>query len=271
MSDKKLILEEISEKDGIAWLTLNRPERKNALSRSLMAELIACLKRLRDNTKIRCIVTTGAGDSYSSGLDLHDLRDTWKRKRRWREGGSTAEIVRLLRDAPQITVAAVNGYCLGGGLVLLNGHDLAIAADNAQIGMPEIIRGSYGATATPTLFRSGVPFKKAFDIQLTGENLSGEGAERIGLVSRVVPGKELIPYVREFARKIASRNPVTLEHAKIAAYTAMELGFDMSLKADDMASHRMRYYTDPLNDVEGYLKSQKGGGSVDYVKPDSKS
>lgn len=270
MSDKKLVLEKISEKDGIAWLTFNRPEKKNALSRALMAELIETLKGLRENDRIRCIVTTGAGDSYCSGLDLYDLRDTWKRKRRWDEGGSTGEIVALLRNCPQITVAAVNGYCLGGGLALVNGHDLAIAADTAKLGMPEIIRGSFGATATSTLFHTGIPFKHAFYVQLTGRNLSGEEAERVGLVSRVVPEKELMGFVNELAREIASRDPVPLEHAKIAAYMEMDMEFSMALKTDDLVSHRMRYYANPLSDVEGYLQSQKGGGNVGYVKPQKK-
>jgi enoyl-CoA hydratase/carnithine racemase len=270
MAEKKLVLEKISESEGVAWLTFNRPEKKNALSRALMAELIDILKALRENDKIRCIVTTGAGDSYCSGLDLYDLRDTWKRKRRWFEGGSTVEIVTLLRNCPQITIAAINGYCLGGGLAVINGHDLAVAADTAKLGMPEIIRGSFGATATSTLFHAGIPFKKAFYVQLTGRNLSGEEAERVGLVSKVVPEKELIPFVNELAREIASRHPVPLEHAKIAAYMEMDMEFNMALKTDDLVSHRMHVYANPLNDVEGYLQSQKGGGSVAYVKPERK-
>lgn len=270
MAEKKLVLAEISEGEGIARLTFNRPEKKNALSRALMAELIALLKELRENDNIRCIVTTGAGDSYCSGLDLHDLRDTWKRRRRWFEGGSTVEIVQLLRSCPQITIAAINGYCLGGGLAVVNGHDLAVAADTAKLGMPEIIRGSFGATATSTLFHAGIPFKKAFYVQLTGRNLSGAEAERAGLVSKVVPEKELMSFVNELAREIASRHPVPLEHAKIAAYMDMYMEFNMALKTDDLVSHRMHVYANPLNDVDGYLKSQKGGGSLDYVKPDLK-
>src|ERR671924_2140435 len=168
MVEMKTVLQKIDEQSGVAWLTLNRPEKKNAMSRGLMAELIALLKELRDNDKIRCIVTTGAGNSYSSGLDLYDLRESWKRKRRWDEGGSTYEIVKVLRSLPQVTVASVRGWCLGGGLALINGHDLVVAADSAKFGMPEIIRGSYGATATPSLFHAGIPVKKAFYISLTG-------------------------------------------------------------------------------------------------------
>ncbi len=267
MKQNKLLVENISEKDGIAWLTLNRPERKNALSRALMAELIDALKRLRENDRVRCIVTTGTGDAYCSGLDLYDLRESWKRKRRWDEGGSTFEIVKLLRACPQVTIAAVRGWCLGGGLALLNGHDLAIASDNAKIGMPEVIRGSFGAAATSTLFHSGIPFKKAFYVQLTGRNLSAGEAERVGLISQVVSDEKLMPYVEELAHEISSRNGATLEHAKIAAYMEKDMDFESALRTDDLVSHRMRMYTNPLSDVEGYLQSQKGGASTKYVKP----
>jgi trans-feruloyl-CoA hydratase/vanillin synthase len=270
MVEMKTVLQKIDEHAGVAWLTLNRPEKKNAMSRMLMAEMISILKELRDNDKIRCIVTTGAGNSYSSGLDLYDLRESWKRKRKWDEGGSTYEIVKLLRACPQITLAAVNGWCLGGGLALLNGHDLAVAAESAIFGMPEIIRGSYGAVATSTLFHAGIPFKKAFYIQLTGRNLSAAEAERIGLVSQVVPDNQLLSYVEELAKEIGSRNATTLESAKIAAYMEKDMDFDTALRTDDLVSHRMRYYTNPLNDVEGYLQSQKGGGSTRYVKPEDR-
>jgi enoyl-CoA hydratase/carnithine racemase len=270
MAETKTVLQKINEQDGVAWLTLNRPEKKNALSRALMAELISLLKELRENDNVRCIVTTGAGNSYSSGLDLYDLRDSWKRKRRWEEGGSTVEIVKLLRSCPQVTVAAINGWCLGGGLALLNGHDLAVAAESAQFGMPEIIRGSYGAVATSTLFHSGIPFKKAFYIQLTGRNLSASEAERVGLISQVVPDSQLVGYVDELAREIGTRNPATLESAKIAAYMEKDMNFDAALRTDDLVSHRMRYYTNPLSDVEDYLHSQKGGGSTRYVKPEDR-
>ncbi len=270
MVEMKTILQRIDEGSGVAWLTLNRPEKKNAMSRNLMAEMIGVLKELRDNDKIRCIVTTGAGNSYSSGLDLYDLRQSWTRKRRWDEGGSTYEIVQLLRAAPQVTVAAVNGWCLGGGLALLNAHDLAVAGESAMFGMPEVIRGSYGAVATSTLFHSGIPFKKAFYVQLTGRNLTAAEAERVGLVSQVVPDKELMAYVEQLAQEIGSRNAATLESAKIAAYMEKDLPFDMALQTDDLVSHRMRYYTNPLSDVEGYLHSQKGGGTTGYVKPEDR-
>lgn len=268
MADSKLILSNISEQEGIAWLTLNRPEKKNALSIALLSELADVLQSIRDNEKIRCIVTMGAGDSYSSGRDLYDMR-TQSHRRRIRGGdGGVVEIVKILRSCPQITLAAVKGWCLGGGLAMINGHEIVIAAETAKFGMPEVIRGSYGATATPTLFHSGVPLKKAFYISVTGRNLTGAEAERIGLISQAVPEKDLLPFVETLAREIASRNPATLEHAKIAAYMEKDVDLDTALRMDDLVSHRMRYYTNPLSDVEGYLQSQKGGGTVGYKKPD---
>jgi trans-feruloyl-CoA hydratase/vanillin synthase len=267
MPDAKLIAANIDENIGIAWLTLNRPEKKNALSIALLAELADVLRVLADKDKIRCIVTAGAGDSYSSGRDLYDMRGQDNRRRT--RGGGVAEIVDIMRKLPQVTVAKVRGWCLGGGLALINGHDLVITADDAKFGMPEVIRGSYGATATPSLFHAGIPFKKAFFISLTGRNLTGIEAERVGLVSQVVPEQELDGYVETLAQELASRNGATLENAKIAAYMQKDLPFDMALKADDLVQHRLRYYTNPLSDVEGYLHSQKGGGTVKYKKPEN--
>jgi enoyl-CoA hydratase/carnithine racemase len=194
---------------------------------------------------------------------------THRRRNRGGDGG-VVEIVKILRSCPQITLAAVKGWCLGGGLALINGHELVVAADSAKFGMPEIIRGSYGATATPTLFHGGIAMKKAFYISLTGMNLTAAEAERVGLVSQVVPEQDLMPFVETLAREIASRNAATLEHAKIAAYMEREVNLDTALRMDDLISHRMRTYTNPLSDVEGYLHSQKGGGTVNYVKPEDK-
>jgi feruloyl-CoA hydratase/lyase len=269
MPDHNLINANIDEKEGIAWLTLSRPEKKNALSIALLADLSSILRSLAENDKIRCIVTTGAGDSYSSGRDLYDMRGQ-NNRRRTRGIGGVAEIVDIMRKLPQVTVAKVRGWCLGGGLAMINGHDLVVAADTAKFGMPEIIRGSYGATATPSLFHGAIPIKKAFYISLTGRNLTGVEAERIGLVSQVVPETELDSFVEMLVKELASRNGATLENAKIAAYMQKDLPFDMALKADDLVQHRLRYYTNPLNDVEGYLHSQKGGGTVNYVKPEDR-
>jgi enoyl-CoA hydratase/carnithine racemase len=268
MSDDQIVITEIDENSGVVAVKLNRPEKKNALSIALLRELRQQIVSIRDNEKLRCIVLCSAGDSFSSGRDLHDMRDASRKRSLWPdEADSVIGVVRALREAPQITIAAVQGYCLGGGMVLMNGCDLAIAAEDAKIGMPEILRGSYGRSATPTLFHSRIPIKQAFFIQLTGRNISGAEAARMGLVSQAVAKDDLQRYVSELAREIATRNPVALEHAKIAAYTELDLPFDLAVKADEAISHRMRFYTDPLADVDSYLKSQKGGPNARYRRP----
>ena len=273
MVDENLVITSVNTDDAVATLSLNRPEKKNALSRALLQNLAEAIEDVRARRDINCLILEAAGDSFCAGQDLYDLRKDWRTdgstKTIWGDHrGSTMQIVKLLRDAPQITIASVQGYCLGGGMVLMNGCDLAFAADDAMIGMPEIIRGSYGRSATPTLFHSRVPIKTAFYIQLTGHNLTGIEAARVGVVSKSVAPDALRDHVYEIARQIATRNPVALEHAKIAAYTEMDLSFDLAVKADDAIGHRMRFYTDPLSDVDGYLDSQKGGPNLDYRRPE---
>lgn len=265
-----LVLRQMEEDGRIAWLTLNRPTKKNALSTDLMAELIGLLKEIQEDASIRVVVLAGSGDSFCSGLDLHDLKRSHQEGRRWgSQGPTTFEIVRILRMMPQVVIASVHGWCLGGGLALVSGSDLAIASETAQLGMPEIIRGSYGAVATPTLFHSGIPAKLAFDIQLTGENLSGIEAQRVGLVSRVAPPDKLREYTLRMATGVAQRHPAALSHAKIAAYMQKDLPFIQALQVDELVRDRMRRFMDPLDDVDGYLKSQKSGTNQSYRKPDS--
>ncbi len=270
MANKKVLEKKLMEQDGVAVLTLNRPEKRNALSKDLLQQILDALEEIRESDHIRCVVTTGSGNSYSSGLDLYDLRESWTRRRRWYEESTVQKIINVLRLMPQVTLAAVNGYCLGGGLALLNGHDLAIAAQSAKFGMPEIIRGSFGQTATSTLFHTGIPVKKAFYIQITGRNLTADQAEKIGLVSEVVPDAALMDTALGLAKEIATRNPTALEHAKIAAYMERDVEFSKALRIDELVSYRMRSYTDPLGDVNGYLKSQKGGGSLSYQEREDK-
>jgi enoyl-CoA hydratase/carnithine racemase len=268
MPDKALVVTDLDEADGVATVRMNRPEKKNALSVALLRELVGAIQAVTRNPKVHVLVLDGAGDTFSSGRDLYDLSAGMEKKARWNdESESAIGVVRALRDAPQITIACVEGYCLGGGMVLMNGCDLAVAANDAQIGMPEILRGSYGRSATPTLFHSRIPMKQAFFIQITGHNLSGEEAARIGIVSKSVPLTDLRPYTQALAKEIATRNPVALEHAKIAAYTEVDLPFEQAVHADEAISHRLKYYTNPLPDVEGYLKSQKGGTNVSYRGP----
>jgi enoyl-CoA hydratase/carnithine racemase len=265
MDEAPLVTTEIDPVAGVARVCLNRPEKKNALSIKLIRELNASITALRDESRVHCILLDGAGDSFCSGRDLKDLRESYQGKPRFGDDRDVVMgVVRALREAPQITIACVEGYCLGGGLVLLNGCDIAIVAEDAKLGMPEILRGSYGRSATPTLFHARVPIKHAFFMQLTGKNISGVEAVRMGLASQAVPARDLRDCVSTLAREIATRDPAALEHAKAAAYSSLDLPFFMASRFDEAISYRQRVFTNPVGDVENYLRSQKGGTNTAY-------
>ena len=163
---------------------------------------------MRARPGLRVVVTRGSGPSYCSGLDLYYLREfSATPTGDWDRPGATVEMFHRLREFPRVTIAQVHGYCLGGGLALMNSHDLVIAATNAQIGMPEILRGSFGQMATSTLFHAGIPSKKAALIQLSGRNFSGAEADRLGLVSMAVEEAELESTVQELAAELVLAPP----------------------------------------------------------------
>ena len=134
----------------------------------------------------------------------------------WQRSSVPRMLSDCIREYPKVTIAQVHGYCLGHSMVNMFSHDLVVASETAQIGMPEITRGSFGQLATSNLFHSGVPRKKAAMIQLSGRYLSGRQADHLGLVSAAVPDDELETYTLNLAGEIASRHPAALAAAKIA-------------------------------------------------------
>ena len=263
------ILERLGE-TGVARITLNRPERRNALNPELVAEFEAALDQVRADSSLRVVVTRGSGPSYCSGLDLYFLRAySAEPPGDWDRPSPTVQLFHVVREFPRVMIAQVHGYCLGGGLALMNSHDLVVAATNAQIGMPEILRGSFGQMATSTLFHAGIPLKKAALIQLSGKNLSGAEADRLGLVSMAVEEDELETTVTALATEIGSRHPATLAHAKIAVQMGRDLSLQQAMQMDALVGARQRLAVDPLAHVEDYLHFQKGRANVEYRRPDA--
>jgi enoyl-CoA hydratase/carnithine racemase len=210
----------VKRKDGVAQITFNEPKRRNPLSLELMEETTAALKELASDPEIRVVTTTGAGDAaYLGGLDVKELATVW------RDADSPEEIfldfVYTLRNFPKVTIAVVNGYCLGGGVTILLAHDLAIASERAQIGLPEIFRGFTPRYATGALFKAISP-RVAFEMLLTGKNLDAERAAAVGLLNRVVPHDRLRAEADTWAREVSRFDPVTVEFSKKAAYDCLD-------------------------------------------------
>lgn len=264
----ELYLERL-EDAGVARIVLNRPEKRNALNAPLVQAWFAALEEVRADRELKAVITKGSGALFSSGLDLHFLRSVSSgAPGDWDRPTPTIQLAQALRDFPRVTIAQVHGYCLGGALGIMNCHDLAFAADNAQLGMPEVLRGSFGQMVTSTLIHGQIPLKKVALIQLMGRNISGAEADRLGLVSLSVPEDELEITAVRIAREIASRHLAPLQHAKIAVQMGRDLTLSQALQLDQLVGSRQRLAIDPTEHVEDYLRSQKGRPNVDYKRPD---
>jgi len=263
-----LLLERL-EDTGVARVVMNRPQKRNALSHELIGCFLEALDVIRADRGLRVVITRGNGPVFSAGLDLHDVRKFHERELEdWDRATPATRLYEGVRTFPRIMIAQLHGFCLGGAVALMNSHDLAVAATNLQIGMPEILRGSFGQNVTATLFHANIPFKKAVMLQLSGRNLSGAEAERLGLVSLAVDESELEAETTKLAREIASRHPAALQHAKIAVHLGRDLPLPHAIEVDRLVTARLRLGMDPIANVDDYLKSQKGGTNTEYRRPD---
>jgi enoyl-CoA hydratase len=222
-----LVLVERDPERLIAVVTLNRPERLNALSGPLMTELVAALRELDDDGDVRCIVLTGSEKAFAAGADIGELAsssaiDLYASRRvdRWDE----------LRAVRTPLLAAVSGFCLGGGCELAMACDVVVASETAQFGQPETGLGLLpGAGGTQRLTRA-VGKALAMDVILSGRRLSAQEALGAGLVARVVPAESWLDDAKSVAGEIAAKGPVANRLAKEAVNRAHEgplsLGLD---------------------------------------------
>ncbi|MSQ71237.1 MAG: enoyl-CoA hydratase/isomerase family protein [Betaproteobacteria bacterium] len=268
--ERKRIILEKNTGTKVAHIILNRPEKRNALDLETIDEILDALEELRNDPAIRVVVTKANGPSFCSGIDLYYLRSySQEPPRDWERSSRPRALFDAIRDFPKVTIAQVHGYCVGGGLVLMMSHDLAFAGSNAQFGMPEIIRGSFGQNATSNLYHSGIPIKKAAMIQFTGYNVSGADADRMGMVSHSVDESELEKFTLKVAGDIATYHPGAVASAKIAVQMGSKLPLPDAMKLDQLVGAWQQQLIDPLAHVEDYLSSQAGGPKPGYKRPDA--
>ncbi len=229
MSDLSLVL---TERDGaVATLTINRPDKRNALSTAVRQAFLAAFQPLVDDPSVRVIVLTGAGEkAFVAGADIAEFeaRSPVEQFRAMRAPSPLEAIER----SPKPVIAAINGYCLGGGLELAMACDFRIAAQHALLGQPEInlgiIPGGGGTQRLPRLVGLG----DAMRMILTGEPIDAAEALRIGLVQEVVPAPALLPRVREVAGRIAQKSPVALAAAREATRAALQTPLAEGLRVE---------------------------------------
>jgi enoyl-CoA hydratase len=227
------LLYEVS--DGVATLTLNRPDQRNALSGQLLSELVDGLKTARDDEAVKSVVLTGAGDKvFCAGADLSGFAADAPLVHKHFGSDLFLDYFRLMPRLGKPSLCAANGHVLGGGLGLALSCDLVIAKQGATFGTPEINVGAFPFMIMAIIYRN-VPRKKVNEMMLLGERLSAEQAVEFGLANKVVPAEEFEDAVADWAKKLASKSPVL-----------MRLGHDAMYRQQDMA----------LDDALDFLRSQ---------------
>jgi methylglutaconyl-CoA hydratase len=204
-----------------AVLTLNRPDRRNALSRDLIAALTEAFGRARDDAAVRCVILTGAGNAFCAGMDLAELQEslvTGKGKQApvWDDALRLAKLYDLMYTLPKPTIAAVNGAAVAGGAGLVSACDLAVAVPEARFGYPEVRRGLVAAMVMPHLLRH-VGERTARYLLLTGELIDAEEACRVGFINAVAPVEQLMTRALTWAHALAEGGPNALARTKESA------------------------------------------------------
>jgi len=218
------------KKDKIAYITLNRPEARNALDPDTLEALGNTWIDFRDDPSVLVALITGVGNSFCAGADLGTLIPLITSAPEGLVGlvkGEMAETFQsaLLRDIDiwKPIVAAVNGYCIAGGLEMLLGMDIRIASENAFFAIQEPRWGLFPAGGSTVRLPRQIPFCKAMEILLTAERIDAKEAHRIGLVNHVVPHEELMPTAEKIARRIADNGPLAVSAIKKSATECLSL------------------------------------------------
>lgn len=224
------VLVELDE--GIAWVTLNRPSKRNAMSPALNDEMVRVLDALEIDERVAVVVITGAGDSFSAGMDLKEFfRDLdplpYHKKMRIKRSAWQWQW-KMLQTYPKPTIAMVNGWCFGGAFQFLVGSDLAIASEDAVFGLSEINWGIIPAGIVTKAVLEVMSFRDAMYYIMTGETFTGKQAAEFKLVNKAVPAAQLKDATRELAKTLMAKNPFVLRQAKTACRFTRDLTWDQA-------------------------------------------
>jgi methylglutaconyl-CoA hydratase len=198
-----------------ATITMNRPEKRNALSRAMIEELTKSYQQAIADSEVRCIILTGHGPAFCAGMDLDELRDTLTATNEtiWEDAHRLSKLYQVIYECEKPTIAVVNGVAVAGGAGLVSVCDLAVALPGARFGYPEVRRGLVAAMVLPHLLRH-VGERAARWLLLTGELLDAEDAVKLGLVNQVVPPEQLSTCVAKLCESLISGGPKALATTK---------------------------------------------------------
>ena len=223
------------KKDRIAYITINRPHRLNALHPLVGSEMREIFSDFRDDPDLWVAILTGAGDrSFCAGADLKwvaGIREEGEEEQTKQKGQVNLGDITTYFDCWKPIIAAVNGFALGGGLELALSCDIIIAADHAELGLPEGRVGQVAGTGVHRLPRQ-IPFKIAMGMILSGRRISAEEAHRIGIVNEVVRSERLMQIAEGWANDILKCAPLSVRASKQMAMTGQDLPLDIALKRE---------------------------------------
>ncbi len=243
--------------DGVATVTLNRPDVLNAMNNPMRTELLEVFTRLRADDAVRSVVVTGAGErAFCAGADIREFLEP-PVPTRFREERKRLDFRREMDRCPQPLIAAIRGFALGGGLELALACDIRIAAEDAQLGLTEInlaiIPGGGGTQRLPRLVGRG----KALEMILTGMRVPAAEALSIGLVERVVPVAELLPSAQALARSMAEKAPIALRYAKEAVVKGLELPLADGMRLENDLATLLRTTEDRVEGARAFVEKRK--------------
>ena len=230
--------------EGVATITLNRPERMNAMDAEAYAALTDAWIQVRDDNAIRAAVVTGAGDrAFTTGADIKsfltdpgDLSEFWQTQR--------GQLLNRGLEVFKPIIAAVNGYCLGGGMTLLLATDIRIAAEHAAFGLAEVKRGVIPGNGGTQRVLAQLPYAVAMEVLLTGDRFDAATAERWGLVNRVVAADALMETAMEYATRIAANAPLAVQAAKELALRSRDMDLTSGLRLEQTINRLLQFSAD---------------------------
>jgi len=230
--------------DGIATITINRPERMNAMDAEHYRGLSQAWTRIRDEADIRVAIITGAGErSFSAGADIKSfltspagLDEMWLTQR--------DQLLNRGLEVWKPIIAAVNGYCLAGGMTLLLATDIRVAAEHATFNIAEVKRGILPGNGGTQRILDQVPYAIGMEMLLTGDGIDAQRAAHFGLINKVVPKEKLMETARDYARKIAANAPLAVQAAKEMAVRSREMDRVTGLRFEAMTNRLLQFTED---------------------------
>ena len=243
-----------SKKDGIATVTINRPEVRNALDTESWRRLREVFMQLDADDEVRVIVITGAGDkAFIAGADLNALKIRSSVETFY---GQNAECVETIENVSKPTIAMINGFCLGGGLEVALGCDIRMASDDAKFGQTELNVGILpGCGGTQRLPRT-VGMAKAKELIFSGKIISAQEADKIGLVNNVLPKDKLLEETMQLAKSIADKSTIGVKAAKIAVNRGCDSNLATGLKLEKLAQSFIFSTEDHLEGINAFLEKR---------------